>query len=90
MLLREHFDEVDTMCSMALFLCCFDLNEVEPWGPIVLLALLHHKDEHVKESAVTVLSNWEDASMLLILKNTEFSSKWLIDYANDVVNRLEQ
>ena len=89
-IMSEHYAKAPLMCSLALFLCGLDLDDVKPWGISILISLLFHKDERVKESAVTVLDNWGDVSMLPILMNIDFCPGWLADYVADVIFRLEQ
>lgn len=67
----------------------FDLDEVLPWGPIMLSGLLVHKSEIVKEYAVSLIENWSDVALLPILRNIECSSLWLKEYISDVVKYLE-
>lgn len=68
----------------------FELNEVMPWGPTMLVGLLSHKNESVKEYAVAVVENWADIDLLPLLKNLDCSSVWLKEYIQDVVNYLEE
>lgn len=80
--------------NMLLGICksmgLFELNEVMPWGPTILVGLLSHKNENVKEYAVSVVENWLDKELLPILKNLDCSSKWLKEYIQDVVKMLEE
>lgn len=68
----------------------FELHEVLPWGPTMLVGLLSHKNENVKEYAVSVVENWADIDLLPILRNFDCSSTWLKDYVKDVVSYLEE
>lgn len=68
----------------------FELHEVMPWGPTMLVGLLSHKNENVKEYAVSVVENWADIELLPVLRNLDCSSLWLKEYIQDVVNYLEE
>lgn len=68
----------------------FDLDEVLPWGPTMLSGLLLHKNEMVKEYAVSLVENWSDTTLLPILRNLDCSSLWLQEYISDVVKYLEE
>lgn len=68
----------------------FELNEVMPWGPTMLVGLLAHKNENVKEYAVSVVENWADVDLLPVLRNIDCSSLWLKAYIKDVVSYLEE
>lgn len=68
----------------------FELEEVMPWGPTMLVGLLVHKNETVKEYAVSVVENWADVTLLPVLKNLDCASEWLKEYIQDVVNYLEE
>ena len=68
----------------------FELNDVMPWGPTMLMGLLSHKNENVKEYAVAVVENWADIDLLPLLKNLDCASVWLKEYIQDVVDYLEE
>lgn len=68
----------------------FELHEVMPWGPTMLVGMLSHKNENVKEYAVSVVENWADIDLLPILRNIDCSSLWLKSYIEDVVSYLEE
>lgn len=68
----------------------FELNDVMPWGPTMLVGLLSHKNESVKEYAVAIVENWADIDLLPLLKNLDCASVWLKEYIQDVVSYLEE
>ena len=61
-----------------------------PWGPTMLVGLLSHKNESVKEYAVAIVENWTDIDLLPLLKNLDCASVWLKEYIQDVVSYLEE
>lgn len=78
-------DNINLLCGLCQYLISFDLNEVMPWGPMILIGLLNHKNETVKEYAVMLLDNWKDKSLIPVLRNTDCKSKWLQEYIKDVL-----
>lgn len=82
-------DQYNMLAGICKVLCRYDLQEVMPWGPTMLVGLLNNKNEIVKECAVELVENWADTEMIPILKNLECSTQWLKDYINDVVKNLE-
>ncbi|MEE1218294.1 MAG: hypothetical protein U0L20_00035 [Ruminococcus sp.] len=85
----KHFDEPLVLAGICDCLCRFDLNEVNPWGPTMLAGLLNHKNETVQEYATLLIENWSDVSLLPMLESIDFSSKWLIEYVNEVIAYLK-
>lgn len=82
-------DNINLLCGLCQYLISFDLNEVMPWGPMILIGLLNHKNETVKEYAVMLLDNWKDKSLVPVLRNIDCKSKWLQEYIKDVLFSLE-
>lgn len=85
----RYIDRPNVLCGIAKCLCSFDLTETSSWGPMILISLLNHKDETVKEYAVILLENWEDRELLPILKNIDCHATWLREYINSVIANLE-
>lgn len=56
---------------------------------MILIGLLNHKNETVKEYAVMLLDNWKDKSLVPVLRNIDCKSKWLQEYIKDVLFSLE-
>ena len=85
----KYNDLPNILCAIAKCLCSFDLAETSSWGPMILISLLSHKDETVKEYAVMLLENWEDRELLPILRNIDCHTNWLKEYINSVIANLE-
>lgn len=85
----QNYDQPNILCAVAKCLCSFELDQTAGWGPMILLSLLIHKDDNVKEYAVFLLENWEDRSLLPILKNIDCYALWLREYINSVISNLE-
>ena len=85
----QKYDSPNILCAVAKCLCSFDLTQTAEWGPMILISLLSHKNETVKEYAVILLENWADRSLLPILKNLDCQASWLREYVNSVICNLE-
>ena len=81
-------DRINILCAIAKCLCSFDLQQTAEWGPMILLSLLNHKNDTVKEYAVFLLENWRDLSLLPMLKNLDCRAPWLRAYIDSVVSEL--
>lgn len=81
-------DRINILCAIAKCLCSFDLQQTAEWGPMILLSLLNHKNDTVKEYAVFLLENWCDLSLLPMLNNLDCRSPWLRAYVDSVVSKL--
>ncbi len=67
----------------------FDAEEVSPWGQSIVIGLVNHKSDLVKERVISLIENWGDPSLLSALKNIEISSVWMREYVNGVIAYLE-
>ena len=86
----RNFDNSSIMAGICKALMRYDIEEVTPWGPTMLAGLINHPSEMVKEYVVELIDNWDDKELLPILSTIEIKSKWLTNYINDVVDRLEK
>ncbi len=86
----QYNDYHNILAGICRILIHYELDEVMPWGPSILVGLLSHKSETVKEYAVSVVENWANVELLPILRNLDCSSLWLKEYVNDVVKYLEE
>lgn len=84
----SHNDESNILCGICKYLTTYDLDEVLPWGPLILIGMLNHKDETVKEYAVMLLDNWKDETLVPVLRNLDCKSSWLKAYIQDVLSSL--
>lgn len=67
----------------------FDAEEVFPWGHSIVIGLINHKSDLVKERVISLIENWGDASLLTALKSIDISSDWMREYVNEVISYLE-
>lgn len=84
-----HNDYPNILCGVCRLLTALDLDEVTPWGPMILIGLLNHKNETVKEYSVILLDNWKDTSLIPVLRNLDCRASWLQAYINEVLLSLE-
>ena len=86
----DNFDKPKTLSALCQCLRRFDLDEVCPWGPIIIIALLNNSDENVKADAIALIDNWEDISLLPMLRGLDCrSTTWLKTYVENVIKLLE-
>lgn len=85
----KFYDSPNILCAVAICLCSFDLIQAEEWGPMILISLLNHKSDTVKEYATMLLDNWNDSTLLPILKNIDCHAAWLRAYMDSVIAKLE-
>ncbi len=86
----SHNDYPNILCGICRLLTSLELDEVYPWGPMILVGLLNHKNETVKEYSVILLDNWKDKSLIPVLRNIDCHSSWLQAYVQDVLLSLEE
>ena len=84
----KYNDYPNSLAGICKALGRFELKEVMPWGPTMLIGMLSHKSETVKEYAVAVVENWKSVDLLPILRNLDCSSDWLKKYIDDVIDYL--
>lgn len=78
------------MIALCRCLCRYDLNEVEPWGPVMVMALINHKNVFVKEEVVSVIENWADKEMLPMLRSLDVRENWMKRYLEEVIDFLQR
>lgn len=83
-------DYPDMLAGICKILQNFELREVSPWGPTILMGMLNHKSETVLEYAAAVVEDWADTELLPVLRNLNCSSGWLKEYINSIVKYLEE
>lgn len=63
-------------------------NEVEPIGQLLAISAITHKNREVAEFGIKCFENWEHPDGIEKLKAVRFSTQWLQDYAEEVINEL--
>lgn len=83
------YDDQNVIAGICFSLERFDATEVFPWGQSIVVGLVNHKSDLVKERVISLIENWGDTSLLTVLKNIDISSKWMREYVNGVIAYLE-
>lgn len=84
------YDQQNVIAGICCSLERFDATEVSPWGQSIVIGLVNHKSDLVKERVISLIENWGDVSLLKVLKNIDISSKWMREYVNGVIAYLEE
>lgn len=84
----NNYDKPSYLIGICNALLRYDLEEVKPWGSVILSGLINHPNETVKEYVVQLIDNWNDKSLLPMLKTIDISSEWLREYVNDVIKKI--
>lgn len=83
------YDQQNVIAGICSSLERFDATEVSPWGQSIVIGLVNHKSDLVKERVISLIENWGDNSLLAVLKNIDISSTWMREYVNGVIAYLE-
>lgn len=83
------YDQQNVIAGICSSLERFDASEVSPWGQSIVIGLVNHKSDLVKERVISLIENWGDTSLLTVLKNIDISSTWMREYVNGVIAYLE-
>lgn len=86
----DYFNQPKMLSVICDCLHIFDLDEVSPWGPILLSSYVGNKSEELKSDAIYLISSWFDKSLIPLLKGIDCTSKWLKDYVEEVIEMLEE
>ena len=81
----DYNDYPNILCGICRLLADLELDEVSPWGQMILIGLLNHKNETVKEYSVVLLDNWKDIKLAPVLRNLDCRESWLKAYVNEVL-----
>lgn len=88
-IMLKYCENSNFMIALCRCLCRYDLNEVKPWGPVMIMALINHKNIFVKEGVVSVIENWADKEMLPMLRSLDVRENWMKRYLNEVIDFLQ-
>ncbi len=67
-----------------------DYEQVYPVGQALAIAAISHKHTEVAEYGIKCFENWRNPDGITKLKAIRFSTKWLQDYADDVIEELSE
>lgn len=66
-----------------------DYEAIYPIGVSMAISALNHKNNEVAEYAIKCFENWNHVDGISKLESVKFSSKWLEDYAVEVIAELK-
>ncbi len=67
-----------------------DYEEIYPSGQAMAISGLSYSNNEVQEFAIKCFENWDNKDGILKLRAIQFNSKWLQEYANEVIEELER
>lgn len=82
---RENINRLSIASGILRCIGRLNVNEIYPWGHIMVLTALENIDPEVREAAVRAAENWEDPFLIKALSDHEEEVPWLADYINQVV-----
>ena len=88
-LFLECFADSYILGSVLRVMSHFEYNSLYPQGITMCIAALSHEETTVKEEAVRVIENWENADMIPLLKRLDVPEEWLSDYIHQVIEDIE-
>jgi hypothetical protein len=88
-LFLEDFTEPHILGGVLRVISHFDYSELHPQGMTMCVAALSHADPAIKEEAIRVIENWENADLIPLLRSLDVRDSWLVEYINQVIRDLE-
>ena len=67
-----------------------DYKQVNPLGPLLAISGTNHKNNEVAEYALKCFENWDEVELIPKLEAMKFHSKWLQEYANEIISELKE
>lgn len=89
-ILIDNLKKPDILVKLLHIISDIDYNLIEPQGPTFALAASRHPDNEVQEYSIRVFEKWGNRESLEILKGVRFQEEWLQEYADEVINDLEE
>ena len=88
-LFLEYFADPYILGGVLRVMSHFEYNRLYPQGITMCIAALSHSEPVIKEEAVRVIENWENADMIPLLESLDVPEEWLSDYIHQVIADLE-
>lgn len=89
-LLKEFYDNTQIVKGLLHLISHRPYDELGEMMSFQVISAVNHDDKRIKKFALKVIDNWDSIDMLPLLKGTaEIREKWLNDYKNKIINRLE-
>ena len=89
-IMGENMDNPHILRGLMHIISHYPYQYVHPIGPTMAGVLLNNKDNSVKDFAIKAFENWNSKETIGYLKYTEFSTDWLKEYAQAVIEDLEK
>lgn len=89
-IMGDNMDNPHILRGLMHIISHYPYQDVCPNGPTMACALLNNTDDSVKDFAIKAFENWNRKETIGYLKYTEFSSDWLKEYAQAVIEDLEK
>lgn len=80
--------KVNNLVGILHIVSHFDYKQVYPIGQMLAIAAISHKNNGVCEFGIKCFENWENTDGIEKLQAIQFSTKWLKDYADAVIEDL--
>lgn len=81
--------KLNNLIGILHMLSHLDYNKVYPSGQMLAICAINHKNNEVAEYGIKCFENWGEKDGIDKLNSIRFSSLWLQEYANEVVEELK-
>ncbi|MCG7344029.1 hypothetical protein MHZ92_07790 [Sporosarcina sp. ACRSL] len=88
--LLDNLDQPSIIVKLLHIIADIDYEMISPQGPVLALAATRIPDDEVQEYSIRAFEKWGTQECLKVLKNTRYQEGWLQDYANEVIEDLEE
>lgn len=85
----ECFDQPEILQRITEVMSNLDYDKLFPTNTILAMGVINHIDIGVQEAAIAAFEKWDDKRNLPVLKNINYTTDWIEDYAREVIQYLE-
>jgi len=85
----ENVDNFDFTYKLIEVMSNLEYKKLYPNNTFIAFSSVNHKDVRIQEAAIASIEKWEDSRNLKYLKNIDYTTEWIEEYANNVINYLE-
>ena len=82
--------KINIAISILHLISHLDYDQVHPNGQLMALTAIAHRDREMAEYGIKCYENWGNIEGVDKLKAVHFSTQWLQDYANQVIEDLNE
>lgn len=86
---KENFDNVELMQKFIEVMSNLDYKALYPTNTILALGVINHTNIGIQEAAIAAFEKWDDKNNLTLLKNINYTTPWVEEYAKNVIQYLE-